>query len=289
MYDVMHMPGVIEIGYVGETNFRPIAFDLRPWLEDVPDGVGSLVHIRPGETAAEAYIAATTFNDGILVWVPTEADLGTVEGYGQLQVWLEETQSATVLKRGKSARVQTYVKESVNEASSDIPDPQVAWMEQMTSLRTQTVNAAAAAETAKEAAEDAIEVWPRIDENNHWIIWDPTVQDWYDTGVAAKGEKGDTGETGPQGPTGATGATGATGPQGIQGPPGETGATGATGATGPQGPAGRDGINGVVIEVLTNSYAFSVDNNGHLILTYEDGSNPPDFYIDGNGHLCYDY
>lgn len=31
-------------------------------------------------------------------------------------------------------------------------------------------------------------------------------------------------------------------------------------------------------------YAFSIDNRGHLILTYE-GSTPPDFYIDSNGHL----
>ena len=31
-------------------------------------------------------------------------------------------------------------------------------------------------------------------------------------------------------------------------------------------------------------YAFSIDNNGHLILTYQ-GATPPDFEIDANGHL----
>ena len=31
-------------------------------------------------------------------------------------------------------------------------------------------------------------------------------------------------------------------------------------------------------------YAFSIDSNGHLILTYQ-GATPPDFEIDANGHL----
>ena len=84
MYDIMHLPGVIDLGYVGEKNFRALEFDLRPWLQIMPDGVGSIVHIRPGETAADAYIASTTFEDGILTWVPGDGDLGTVEGYGQI-------------------------------------------------------------------------------------------------------------------------------------------------------------------------------------------------------------
>ena len=286
MYDVDHLPSVIDLGYMGEHEFRPLAFNLAPWLAEIPDGSASIVHVRPGETEEYAYIAATTYEDGILTWYPTQADIGTVEGYGQMQIWLEKTTNNTLDKRGKSAKVQTFVRTAIASASSEVPEPQTAWLEQMTELKTHTVEAAADAEDAKEAAEDAITVWPRIDENNHWIIWNVTEQRWDDTGIVALGQKGDPGEPGAQGVPGPAGPTGPAGQGGSTGP---MGPTGPQGLQGPAGPAGRDGINGVVIQVLASEYGFSVDSNGHLILTYEDGTTPPDFYIDANGHLCYDY
>ena len=63
------------------------------WLEQMPDGVPSIVHIRPYETPEDAYIAATTFEDGILRWDVTSADLGPVEGAGTMQVWMEEQEN----------------------------------------------------------------------------------------------------------------------------------------------------------------------------------------------------
>lgn len=66
-------------------------------------------------------------------------------------------------------------------------------------------------------------------------------------------------------------------PQGEKGDQGATGPTGATGAQGPQGVGG--------LAVPTDSqYAFTVDNNGHLICSYV-GDTAPDFSIDENGHL----
>jgi hypothetical protein len=38
----------------------------------------------------------------------------------------------------------------------------------------------------------------------------------------------------------------------------------------------------------TGLYAFEIDEDGHLILTYADGT-PPDFTIDGDGHLIYTF
>ena len=150
MYNVMHLPGVIEIGVTGENQFRRLEFDMRPWLEVLPGGVGSIVHIRPGETGDDAYVAATTMEDGILTWELTAGDVGEVEGYGQMEVWLEDPNTA----RGKSARCQTYVRSSL-ALTHEIPEAQEAWLEQMTGLKTETVIAAQSAEDAKEAAESA--------------------------------------------------------------------------------------------------------------------------------------
>lgn len=94
-------------------------------------------------------------------------------------------------------------------------------------------------------------------------------------------------------PQGLQGVMGPQGPQGIQGVSGETGATGPKGDkgdTGPQGeqgiqgPPGPQGINGVAV-ATDGAYAFNVDENGHLILSYT-GNEIPGFEIDSTtGHL----
>lgn len=268
MYDIMHMPGVIEIGRTGENDFRKLEFDLRPWLQILPNGVASIIHIRPGETSADSYICATTFEDGILTWKPVNADLGQVEGYGQMEIWLEEEVGS---KRGKSAKVQTYVQGSIGPGEADPPDPQESWMEQMNGLKTSTVN-------AKNAAEKAITLWPRIGGNGNWHVWNATENRYVDTGTQAQGPKGEHGEEGKRGYQG---------DPGPQGRVGQVGPVGPTGPVGPEGPPGRDGNNGVILEVTAMHFGFSVED-GHLILTYQDGV-APDFEINENGHLIYSY
>lgn len=92
--------------------------------------------------------------------------------------------------------------------------------------------------------------------------------------------RGDQGETGPQGAQGIQGEQGVQGIQGEQGPVGPEGPPGIQGPEGPQGPPG-----GAVIELTTGQFAFSVNDDGHLILHYT-GDDPPNFRIDKNdGHL----
>lgn len=83
--------------------------------------------------------------------------------------------------------------------------------------------------------------------------------------TGAKGDKGDPGDKGDKGDKGDQGETGAQGPQGIQ------------------GPEGPRGINGVAVAV-SGQYGFSVDENGHLIVSYT-GDDAPDFEIKEDGHL----
>lgn len=87
-------------------------------------------------------------------------------------------------------------------------------------------------------------------------------------------EKGETGDVGPQGEQGEKGDTGETGPQGIAGPEGPQGI---------QGPPGPQGINGVAV-TAPGQYAFNVNDDGHLIVSYT-GETAPDFAVNENGHL----
>ena len=154
MYNIERLPGVIDIGKVGEKNFRTIEFDLSSWITEIPNGVPSLVVVRPGDSEDAAYIAATTFENNILTWIVSDSDTAN-DGAGTIQIWLEEFSDEDVTKRGKSAMTAIRVYESIASASSNVPAPQTAWMEQMTGLKTETVAAKQAAETAQGLAETA--------------------------------------------------------------------------------------------------------------------------------------
>lgn len=72
----------------------------------------------------------------------------------------------------------------------------------------------------------------------------------------------------PKGDTGSVGLRGPAGPQGVEGP---------------QGVPGPRGINGVAV-AASGTYAFNVNEDGHLILNYT-GDTAPDFSINEGGHL----
>ena len=72
----------------------------------------------------------------------------------------------------------------------------------------------------------------------------------------------------PKGDTGSVGLRGPAGPQGVEGP---------------QGVPGPRGINGVAV-AASGTYAFNVNEDGHLILNYT-GDTAPDFSINEEGHL----
>lgn len=77
-------------------------------------------------------------------------------------------------------------------------------------------------------------------------------------------------------------------PINIMGPQGEIGPRGPQGIQGLQGPKGDKGDtgeNGVQIE--TNAFCVFSVRNGHLICTYQDGQEQPNFRINYAGHLIY--
>ena len=97
------------------------------------------------------------------------------------------------------------------------------------------------------------------------------------------GVRGEPGLPGPQGLPGQDGLPGVQGPQGVPGPQGEAGPRGPEGPQGPQGIQGERGLSGVAV-AAEGQYAFTVDDNGHLLLSYT-GAEAPAFSIDEGGHL----
>lgn len=66
-------------------------------------------------------------------------------------------------------------------------------------------------------------------------------------------------------------------------PQGKQGETGPAGAEGKQGPPGPQGISGVAVAV-DGQYAFNVNEDGHLILSYI-GDTAPSMHVNDAGHL----
>lgn len=91
------------------------------------------------------------------------------------------------------------------------------------------------------------------------------------------GDRGLQGATGPQGPQGVQG------PKGDKGDPGPQGEKGDQGDIGPQGQQGLPGGSGVAVPEA-GMYAFSISDDGHLMLHYTDGDSPR-FSINADGHL----
>lgn len=105
-----------------------------------------------------------------------------------------------------------------------------------------------------------------------------------DTGATgAPGPQGEPGRVGEIGPAGKAGDPGPTGPQGVQGEEGPPGPAGPQGIQGPAGPEGPRGMNGVAVAV-TGHYAFNVNEDGDLIVSYT-GDTPPNFRINEEGEL----
>ena len=208
MYQIGKIPGSIDIGYVGETAFRKIEIDMTEWMKDTPNGVPSIVHVRPGEEKTDAYVAVTEFDPetNVLTWVITASDIGTLDGDGDAQIWLEEEgDDEAIVKRGKSKHVKTHVNESADNPSSTTPSSQESFIEQITAMKTAAVNAKEAAEDAQadaEAAQAAAEQAATDAENvnlhpayinttnKHWMVYDATNHAYTDTQILAEGTDG---------------------------------------------------------------------------------------------------
>lgn len=77
-------------------------------------------------------------------------------------------------------------------------------------------------------------------------------------------------------------------PVNLKGPKGDTGAQGPKGDKGDKGNKGDKGDTGESgVQIETNAFCLFSVRDGHLICTYQDGQEQPNFSINENGHLIY--
>jgi len=140
-YNVSRLPSMLCIGFDGENNWRPQAFDCTPLLQNHPNGTITLWILPDGET--QAFPVALTRDGNTVIWTPLSEEMTAATGALQLVC----TDGTDV---GKSAVVLFRVDESILPGAEH-PAAVPSWA-------TDTIERAeAAAERAEEAA-DSIDV-----------------------------------------------------------------------------------------------------------------------------------
>ena len=132
---------VIQIGRVGENQFRAISVDCSAWLTDYPSGSLALIFKAPsGETYMPSNV---TISAGVLTWVPETVDLQT-EGVGAAQIELLDGDTVAL-----SSVAPVLVCNSLTDVG-EVPTPSESWLVDM-------IAASLAAQNAAESASDDAE------------------------------------------------------------------------------------------------------------------------------------
>ena len=160
IYDVSRLPSSIALGWDGENNWRPIAFDCSALLTGRSDAVVTLWLLPKGET--QAFPVALERDGNTVVWTPLNEEM-TAE-HGQLQIVVQDGTDV-----GKSKVVDYTVHDSL-VGGADHPAETPSWAVQVV-----------------EDVTNAASHYPRIGDNGNWYVWDATEGEWVDTGVAAGG------------------------------------------------------------------------------------------------------
>ena len=159
-YDVSRLPSSIMLGWDGENNWRPIAFDCTALLTGHPGGVVTLWLLPKGES--QAFPVALERDGNTVTWTPLNEEM-TAER-GQLQIVVQDGTDV-----GKSKVIDYTVRDSL-VGGADHPAEAPSWAVQVVADVT-----------------DAASHYPRIGDNGNWFVWDATAGEWVDTGVAAGG------------------------------------------------------------------------------------------------------
>lgn len=179
MIEITSLCGQICLGKQGENLARKVCFDEPAmWKEAFGEGKCELVHQRSGDEAP--YPVVLNVENDKVSWKITNADTAIV-GDGKCE--LHYIVDNVVVK---SKIWTTTVLPSLGDATSEPPEPQKAWVDQV-------LNAAEEVEKNAERVENATIHQPFIGENKNWFVWDIETEQYIDTGIIAEGKKGDAG------------------------------------------------------------------------------------------------
>ena len=138
---------LLILGARGSHDVLAISIDLSEWTEALgDDGTIAVTAIRSEDEVPYA-VENVSFADSRLTWVVSAVDTGFA-GFGRFMV--DYTTSASGLQRSKVYK--TYVSPSLDDASSE-PSSFQTWYDKMLQVLTDTENAQAGAESARDQAQ----------------------------------------------------------------------------------------------------------------------------------------
>lgn len=166
MFESTVVCGRIALGIQGEHHARKVSFaETEIWKERFGEGTFELLHQRNGDEAP--YPVILTIEDDVPYWYVTNADTA-VAGVGKCE--LRYIVDHVVIK---SCTFITDVIESLGEGTTEAPEPQKAWVDQVLE--------------AAEKVENAVTYPPIIGENGNWLVFDFESGAYVDSGVSASG------------------------------------------------------------------------------------------------------
>lgn len=175
IYPIKHLPQVIPVGIQTESGVGEICFDVKPWVDAFGDLTLSVWLTRPGDSAA--YPAKNVKLDGnILCWTPNEVDTA-ISGMGRVEIL-----GFAEGKRKLSGYCDTIIQGTSLSATQDPPDGFRYWVDKVVE--------------AGEHAMEAVDKMPSISEEGTWMLWDPVVKAYADSGLPSQGKAGDNGNDG---------------------------------------------------------------------------------------------
>lgn len=160
--------GVMDVGRQLDNLATVIEFPIADVLSEYGDGGSWSVRIQRNGDVAAYPTNQFTVGDGKLNLTMRREDMAKL-GEGQIQL------RYAVGDIVKMSRVFKYYSHYSLDATEEVPEPWVAWVEEV--------------EANADRAEAAVVHYPRINEENlHWMVWNAETEEWVDTGVAARGE-----------------------------------------------------------------------------------------------------
>lgn len=141
-----HPGQALMLGRRGENEARQIVFDLTAWQELYGEGVAQLIHQRAGDDIP--YPIVVSKDNNAAIWILTDTDTA-VEGEGKAELqYLVGDQLA------KSCTWQTFTDAALGDPTTEAPEPEKAWVDQVL----------AAGTTAQQAAQRAEEVAAQLND-----------------------------------------------------------------------------------------------------------------------------
>ena len=190
---------VIQIGRVGENQFRSVAVDCTAWLTDFPDGSLALIYQA---SSGERYMPSNvTISSGVVTWTPEAVDTQT-EGVGAIEIELLDNGVV-----GLSSTAPVRICESLIDITG-VPTPAESWLADMVAASVTAKNAADDAENSATDAENAADraesaaIHQPVIRGGTWWTWDSDVGDYVDTSEPAQGPQGEPGQDGADGADG---------------------------------------------------------------------------------------